>query len=260
MTRGLSQNITENFPQQAVVTEYTRPRETPSRLLIVDDHPILRLGIRALLSREPDLQVVGECSDARAAIECLRQLQPDAVIVDITLSGGTDGLELIKNMLAEQPRVNILVLSAHDENLYALRALSAGARGYLMKETSAEVLKRAIHALLAGQITVSPHLTQRLVQQAVDGRGGVAPSDSLSDRELEVLLRIGRGQSSGEVAAALGIAVKTVETHRANMRRKLLVRSGAELLRYAVAWSHAQGLKGCDKTEGKVVNPPDEGA
>jgi DNA-binding NarL/FixJ family response regulator len=213
----------------------------PARLLIVDDHPLIRLGLSSLLQQDPQFTVVAEASDARSALECLRRFTPDAVILDITLPGGSDGLELIKNMSAESPGTAILVLSVHDENLYAFRALSAGAKGYLMKDATPDLLRKAVQSILNGRITVSEHLSQRLVQRAVRGREGIDPAESLTDRELEILFRIGRGQSSSEVAAGLGIAVKTIETHRANLRRKLLLKSGAELVRYAVAWRHQEG-------------------
>jgi DNA-binding NarL/FixJ family response regulator len=211
-------------------------------LQIVDDHPLLRLGLRTLLSRDPNLRIVAECGDGACALNCMRKHRPDAVVLDITLPGGTDGLELIKQMLSEAPNTAILVLSVHDENLYASRVLSAGARGYLMKDAPPEHFLGAIRTVLAGEISVSPALAQRLVRRAVDGRmAPMDPSKSLSDRELEVLFRIGRGQSSMEIAAALHISVKTVETHRAKLRRKLALRTGAELMRYAVAWRHAEG-------------------
>lgn len=211
-------------------------------LQIVDDHPLLRLGLRTLLSRNPTFRIVAECLDGACALNCMRKHKPDLVILDITLPGGTDGLELIKQMLSEAPQTHILVLSVHDENLYASRVLLAGARGYLMKDAPPEHFLNAIQAVLEGQIFVSPALTQRLVRRAVDGRMSLMDtSKSLSDRELEILFRIGRGQSSMEIAAALHISVKTVETHRAKLRRKLALRTGAELMRYAVAWRHAEG-------------------
>jgi DNA-binding NarL/FixJ family response regulator len=211
-------------------------------LQLVDDHPLLRLGLRTLFSRDSTLQVVAECGDVACALGCMRARRPDAVIMDITLPGGTDGLELIKQMLSEAPHLAILVLSVHDENLYASRALAAGARGYLMKDAPPEAFLRAVQAVIAGEISVSPALTQRLVRRAVAGTDApIDPSKALSDRELEVLFRIGRGESSMEIAAALHISVKTVETHRAKLRRKLALRTGAELMRYAVAWRHAEG-------------------
>lgn len=231
------------------------PKIQPAKLLIVDDHPIIRLGLSSLLQQDPQFTVVAEASDARSALECLRRFTPDAVILDITLPGGSDGLELIKNMNAESPNTAILVLSVHDENLYAFRALSAGAKGYLMKDATPDLLRKAVQSVLSGKITVSEHLSQRLVQRAVRGREGIDPSESLTDRELEILFRIGRGQSSSEVAAGLGIAVKTIETHRANLRRKLLLKSGAELVRYAVAWRHQEGHHPPKKDPGDPFEP-----
>jgi DNA-binding NarL/FixJ family response regulator len=153
-----------------------------------------------------------------------------------------DGLELLKQMHSEAPHLPVLVLTVHDENLYASRALAAGARGYLMKDAPPSDFLRAIQAVLAGEIAVSAALTKRLVRRAVDSRmAPLDPSGSLSDRELEVLFRIGRGESSLEIAGALHISVKTVETHRAKLRKKLALRTGAELMRYAVAWRHAEG-------------------
>lgn len=211
-----------------------------SKLLLVDDHPLLRLGLRTVLAKDSKLQVVAECEDARSTLAYLRTESLDAVILDITLQGGSDGLELIKSVMSEHPKMHILVLSAHDENLYAMRALAAGALGYLMKGIAPEALRAAIHSILAGQVVVSKHLEKSLVQCAIGGGTRPAAASPLSDRELEILLRIGKGQSSCEIASFLGIALKTVETHRANMRRKLFLKTGAELLRYAVAWSHAE--------------------
>jgi DNA-binding NarL/FixJ family response regulator len=232
MTRGMKEGAVP--AGEPVVNKYS--------LQLVDDHPLLRLGLRTLLSRDPTLRIVAECRDGACALNCMRKCQPDAVILDITLPGGTDGLELIKQMLSEEPQLAILVLSVHDENLYASRALAAGARGYLMKDAPPENFLKAVQVVLSGEISVSAALTQRLVRRAVDG--GVAPMDpskALSDRELEVLFRIGRGESSMEIAAALHISLKTVETHRAKLRRKLALRTAAELMRYAVAWRYAEG-------------------
>jgi DNA-binding NarL/FixJ family response regulator len=236
MTGGMSRQNTLRGP----ASETTLGHKNRSRILLVDDHPLLRLGLRTLLSKDAAFQVVAECEDARAALAHLRVETLDAVILDITLNGGSDGLELIKSMISEHPKLHILVLSAHDENLYAMRALAAGAQGYVMKGEPTETLKAAIHTILSGQIAVSKHLEQRLVLHAVSGSHRSDPAAPLSDRELEILLRIGKGEASCEIASALGIALKTIETHRANMRRKLLLKSGAELLRYAVAWSHAE--------------------
>lgn len=211
-----------------------------SRLLHVDDHPLLRLGMRTLLAKDHKLELVAECEDARSALARLRVEQVDAIVLEISLRDGSDGLELIKSVLSEHPKMPILVLSTHDENLYALRALAAGAKGYVMKGLPPDVIRNALLAVLSGQIAVSKHLEKRLVQFAVTRNHRRDAASPLTDRELEILLRIGKGQSSCEIAAALGIALKTVETHRANMRRKLLLKTAAELLRYAVTWSHAE--------------------
>jgi DNA-binding NarL/FixJ family response regulator len=207
--------------------------------MLVDDHPLLRVGLKAVLTKDPSLQVVAECGDARTALHLLRMEPVDAVILDITLAEGIDGLELIKSILSEHAGMPILVLSVHDENMYALRALAAGARGYQMKDVSPEKLRDSVHDLLRGQITVSPNLAQHMLQRAVFGGNSVKSTVPLSDREMEILLRIGKGQASNQIAASLGITLKTVETHRSNMRRKLFLKSGADLLRYAVAWCHS---------------------
>jgi len=226
---------------QRAVTGAPIPEGARFRVLLVGDQPLLRLGLRALLGRDPLIQVVAECGDASNAIECLTTHIPDAVIMDITLPGGTDGLELIKSMKALRPDVLILVLSVHDESLYAIRALMAGARGYLMKDSAATDLVRALHTMRTGEIAVSPSVAQRLVRRAVEGHlAYLDPATMLSDRELEVLCRIGRGQSTSEISSDLRVSVKTIESHRANLRKKLSLGSGAELLRYAVAWSYAE--------------------
>jgi DNA-binding NarL/FixJ family response regulator len=229
-------------PQKASGYSLQTAFELPqrARLLHVDDHPLLRLGMRTLLAKDDKLEIVAECEDARTALSRLRVEKVDAIVLEISLRDGSDGLELIKSVLSEHPKMPILVLSTHDENLYALRALAAGAKGYVMKGSQLEVIRNALLSVLSGQITVSKHLEKRLVQFAVSGNNQRDSTSPLSDRELEILLRIGKGQSSCEIAAALGIALKTVETHRANMRRKLLLKTAAELLRYAVTWNHAE--------------------
>jgi DNA-binding NarL/FixJ family response regulator len=162
-------------------------------------------------------------------------------------------------MLSEAPQMAVLVLSVHDENLYASRVLAAGARGYLMKDAPPHNFISAIRSVLAGEISVSPALAQRLVRRAVAGSGApMDPSRALSDRELEVLFRIGRGESSMEIAGALHISVKTVETHRAKLRRKLALRTGAELMRYAVAWRHAEGRGISEGFAGRMDIPSED--
>ena len=251
MTGGFNDSPTQrearHSPPSFPATD-AHPTQKGDKLLLVDDHPLLLLGLRALLSRNAKLRIVAECGDALSAIECLRLHTPDIVILDITLPGGMDGLELIKSMRAAQPGVLILVLSVHDENLYAFRALSAGARGYLMKDSAPMNLEKAIQTMRSGEIAVSPQVAQRLVRCAVEGRQAFQdPAGALSDRELEILFMIGGGQSSCEIGSVLNISIKTVESHRANLRRKLSLKSGSELLRYAVAWRHAEGHRHAER-------------
>jgi DNA-binding NarL/FixJ family response regulator len=210
----------------------------PRRILLVDDHPAFRRGLAALLEGEGDLQVCGEASTAPAALTAMRQLSPDLAIVDIGLPG-VDGLELIKMMLAERPRLGILVLSMHDESVYALRALRAGARGYVMKAEALECVLVALRKVDAGGLYLSPALNTRLIFKFVQGEefAHATPVDRLSDREMEVLLLIGKGFGTQEIADHLQVSVKTVETHRAHIKEKLGFRDSRELIRFAVDWN-----------------------
>jgi DNA-binding NarL/FixJ family response regulator len=212
--------------------------EVRSRVLVVEDHPLLRIGIQAVLRAAPGFEWVGESGDGRSALVAMRRLQPDCAIVDLTLPGGLDGLELIKYMSSENPAMQVLVLSVHDESIYALRAIAAGARGYLMKQAAPERLLAALQGMRRGEVVISAEVSQRLVRRAVgcresEGRGTF---QKLSDRELEVLSWMGKGASSRKIAETLHISPKTVETHRVNLKRKLALESAAELLRYALAW------------------------
>ena len=209
----------------------------PKRILIVDDHPVFRHGIAALISAEEDLTVCGEADTAPAALEAMRRLKPDLAMLDISLQG-TNGIELVKLMKAEQPRLPILMLSMHDESLYALRALRAGARGYVMKgETMTHVLT-ALRKVLNGDIYVSPRFSERLVFKAIQSlEGGMgSPVDKLSDRELEVLQLLGRGFGTREIANELHLSVKTIETHRAHIKEKLGFKDAGEMVRFAIDW------------------------
>jgi len=211
--------------------------ETKRRVLIVDDHPVFRYGIAALINAEADLMVCGEASSSPAALEAMRTLQPDIALLDISLPG-TNGIELIKLMKAEQPKLPLLMLSMHDESLYALRALKAGALGYVMKAEALTHVLDALRKALLGEIYVSPRLGERLIFQAiqsVDGNTG-SPVDRLSDRELEVLELLGRGRGTKEIAAELHLSVKTIETHRGHIKEKLGFRDAGEMVRFAIDW------------------------
>jgi DNA-binding NarL/FixJ family response regulator len=207
------------------------------RVLIIDDHPLLRRGMVALLSDQADLHVCGEAQDAKGALQAMRDLVPDVALVDINLPGA-NGLELIKLMLAEQPKLRILVVSMHDETLYALRSLRAGAKGYLMKAEALEQMVGAVRRVAQGDIYVTPRFSERLVFKAIQSlEGGLgSPVDRLSDRELEVLRLLGKGLGTRDIAHNLHLSVKTIETHRAHIKEKLGFKEAAEMVRFAIDW------------------------
>ena len=207
------------------------------RVLIVDDHPVFRHGISALINAEADLEVCGEASSASTALQAMRTLRPDVALLDISLPG-TNGIELIKLMKAEEPKLPLLMLSMHDESLYALRALRAGALGYVMKAEAMTHVLDALRKAIRGEIHVSPRLSERLIFQAIQSAdsGGGSPVDKLSDRELEVLELFGRGFGTKEIASDLHLSVKTIETHRAHIKEKLGFRDAGEMVRFAIDW------------------------
>ena len=211
--------------------------DEPKRLLIVDDHPVFRQGIAQIIGKLREVSICGEAENARAALDAMRRLQPEVAVIDISMPG-TNGIELIKLMLAEQPRLIILTLSMHDESLYALRALRAGAKGYVMKQQAAENVLDALRKVLGGGIYVSPQFSERLVFKAIHGSDSDlgSPVDTLSDRELEVLQLFGRGKSTREIADALHLSVKTIETHRAHIKEKLGFKEAEELMKFAAEW------------------------
>jgi DNA-binding NarL/FixJ family response regulator len=218
-------------------TSKNGPRETRHRVIIVDDHPLLRRGMASLLSDQPDLDVCGEAQDARGALQAMRDLTPDVALIDINLPGA-NGLELIKLMLAEQPKLRILVVSMHDESLYALRSLRAGAKGYLMKAEALEQMVSAVRRVAQGDIYVTLRFSERLVFKAIQSlEGGLgSPVDRLSDRELEVLRLLGKGLGTRDIAHSLHLSVKTIETHRAHIKEKLGFKEAAEMVRFAIDW------------------------
>jgi DNA-binding NarL/FixJ family response regulator len=220
---------------------------SPRRVLIVDDHPIVRQGLRRMIESEPDLVVCGEAQSEREARQAIRELAPDVVIVDISLAQG-DGLELVRDVHAQHPELPMLVLSMHDELIYAERLLAAGASGYIMKQAASEQLLVALRQVLDGGVYVSETLAQTLGRRraggAEGGCAGVDPIGRLSNRELQVLSLIGRGLSSREAADSLGLSVKTVESHRQSLKRKLHLSTNARLVQYAIDWyaRHSKSL------------------
>lgn len=207
------------------------------RVLIIDDHPIFRHGISAMINAEPDLNVCGEAGSAPAALDAMRRLEPDIALVDISMPGA-NGIELLKSMRAESPKLPMLVVSMHDESLYALRALRAGALGYVMKAEALNSILVAIRKVLQGEPYLSPKFSDRLVFKAIrsmdEGLG--SPVDKLSDRELEVLNLMGRGFGAQDIANELHLSVKTIETHRAHIKEKLDFHDSKEMVRFAIEW------------------------
>lgn len=206
------------------------------RVLLVDDHPLLREGLRELLRPEPEFEVCGEAETVAEATRALADLRPDVMIVDLTL-GGEDGVDLVTLAATHWPSVRVLVLSMHDESLYAERLLQLGAHGYLMKHESATVLLAALRKVAAGEIYVSGPLSARLVGQMAAQREAGQPPRGLTDREFEVLSAVARGLGTQEIAANLQMSAKTVDSHRRNIREKLGLRSATDLVRYAVRWA-----------------------
>ncbi|HVZ41173.1 MAG TPA: response regulator transcription factor [Candidatus Kapabacteria bacterium] len=208
-------------------------------ILIVDDHPIMRLGYASLIGRELDLEISGEAGSALEALAIIADRQPDLAIVDISL-GGTNGIELIKHIRSLYPDVLSLVVSMHDETLYADRALAAGARGYIMKNQVDRTVIEAIRRILAGGYFFSDDMNTKFFTQLGSGQrlatAPLSPTDRLSDRELEVYEMLGHGRTVYEIARSLSISPKTVETHRARIKEKLGIASGRELLRHAIQW------------------------
>lgn len=207
-------------------------------IYIVDDHPVMRRGYVNLIREELDLEVCGEAGEALDALAQIRTQCPDLVVCDLTLGGGMSGLELIKSLKAEFPELPVLVVSMHDESLYADRALRAGARGYVMKAEADTTVVKAIRRVLDGGIYVSEDVSEKILLQYIGGRVNPAssPLAGLSDRELEVFEHLGHGLSTHEIAEAMMISPKTVESYRARIKEKLGLDRNAELIRRAVQW------------------------
>lgn len=214
-----------------------------STILIVDDHPMTRYGIARLLEEEPDLAVCGEADNAARALEAVKTLRPQVVLADLTMPGG-EGLEFIKDLRALHPEVRVLVVSMHDEALYAERALRAGARGYIMKNEGGEKLVEAIRQVLRGKTYLSETLSSKVLE-IFSGRRRRADDTTmgkLTDREFEVFQLIGQGLTTREIGQRLRLGAKTVETHRLHVRDKLGLKSGPALIKYAVHWAGTQEL------------------
>lgn len=214
------------------------------RVLIVDDHPLMREGLRELIGAEPDMLVCGDAADAAGALKAVESLRPDVVVLDITL-GSDDGIALVRDLPARVPNLRILVVSMQDEALYAERLIALGARGYVMKQEPADVFIGALRRVAQGEHHVSAALATRLYGRLARHRGAPAaatPTDGLTEREREVLRAVARGRTTREIATDLGMSAKTVDSHRRNIREKLGLGSAGDLVRYAVQWESTDGV------------------
>ncbi len=207
------------------------------RILIVEDHEVFRLGIKELINHEPDLHVCGEADDVNDARKLIQETSPDMAIVDITLKT-SNGIDLIKEICAFHKHIRVLVLSMHDELLYAERSLQAGAQGYIMKQETSKSIVKAIRHILAGNIYVSQSIMGNLLNRVRTGQDYLekSPMETLSDREFAVLRLIGEGKSTGEIADQLNLSVRTISTYRERIKEKLHLKNASELVRYAVRW------------------------
>lgn len=213
---------------------------TRTKIFLVDDHPMMREGLAQLIAQETDLAVCGEADDAAAALQQIIKLQPALALVDITLRS-SNGLDLIRDLRLHAPAVAILVISMHDESLYAERVLRAGGRGYIMKQEGGKKLMQAIRHVLNGGTYVSDKISARILdlfagRSAEDG----SPVSRLTDREFQVFELIGAGLSTKEIAVRLHVSAKTVEVHRVNIKQKLKIGTAPELIRFAVRWAESQ--------------------
>ncbi|HEY2952636.1 MAG TPA: response regulator transcription factor [Verrucomicrobiae bacterium] len=214
-------------------------KKAKSRVLLIDDHPILRQGLGQLINQETDLTVCGEAEDAAKAFDAVVSLNPDVAVIDISLKNG-NGIELIKNIKACYPDLPILVLSMHDESLYAERALRAGSLGYVMKDEAIEQVLVAIRHVMAGEIFLSNEMKAKMLQQLAVGRGKVvtSPIEQLTDRELQVFRLIGEGRSTRQIAEELHLSIRTVEAYREYIKDKLSLKNATELVQHAFHWVH----------------------
>jgi DNA-binding NarL/FixJ family response regulator len=212
-------------------------KDKRARILLVDDHAVVRFGIAQLINRQNDLMVCGEEEEAARALDAIGRLKPDLVIADISLKESS-GLELMRNIKAQYPKLPVLVVSVHDETIYAEVAFRAGALGYLMKEEALDKVIAAIRRVLGGGIYVSDALATKMLQQQIRGQtdATVSPVKGLSDRELEVFQMIGQWKGTRQIADELHLSVKTIEYYREQIKKKLNLKSAVELTHYATAW------------------------
>jgi DNA-binding NarL/FixJ family response regulator len=225
-------------PAKKIATKISPDRK---KIFLVDDHPMMRAGLAQLINRQPDMVI---CAEAGQPVEVFRQIdqvQPDLILTDLTMPGRS-GLEFIKDLIAFQSDMLILVISMHDEVIYAERCLRAGARGYIMKESGSENLLAALRRVIGGQTYVSPSVSESILGNlsVKKPRGSDSPIQALSDREFEIFQLVGQGKSTREIAGQLHLSPKTVDVHRGNIREKLNLKDITALVRYAVRWLETQ--------------------
>lgn len=221
-------------------TVSSKPREKRG-VLVVDDHPLFRRGVVQLLNDEPDLEVRAEAGTSQQALTEIRRRKLDLAVVDIGLEGSANGIELTKSIKAEKPKLPVLVLSMHDETIFAERALRAGARAYVMKREALDHFINAVRTVLRGEIFISPQMSARMIYDHIHGGSATQlPIDRLSDRELEVLQLIGEGKEVGDIARRLSLSQKTVEAHRAHIKEKLQLQNARQVARFAADWVRTQ--------------------
>jgi DNA-binding NarL/FixJ family response regulator len=213
------------------------------RILLVDDHPVTRQGVSVLLNQESDLEVVGEADSAPAAIAFLEKQPVDLAIIDISLKT-TNGVELMKHIRVLLPDLPVLVMSMHDESIYAERVMRAGARGYIMKQEASAKVFAAVRTVLAGELYLSDKMKERMLHRFVNNRKEVVgfSMDTLSDREMEVFQLIGNGYSTRQIATKLNLSVKTIDSYREHLKLKLQLDAGKDLVRYAIQWMKSEGV------------------
>lgn len=232
-------------------SSFTEPAKSPKpgltagkRIMVVDDHPMTRGGVVHLLSKQADIMVCGEAGSPGQALVEIPTSRPDLLLTDMTMPGRS-GIEFIKDVLALHPNLPILILSMHDEVIYAERALRAGARGYIMKEAGGEKLLEAIRRVLGGKVYVSEEMSAKIIDNlsAKKPRGSQSPIEKLSDREFEVFQMIGQGKSTRDIARQLSLSPKTVDVHRGHIKEKLELKDATSLIRHAVRWVETQDTK-----------------
>ncbi len=220
----------------------------PTRALLVDDHEVVRMGLAMAIDEDPDFEVVAQGATRQEALKACAEETPDIALVDLSLESES-GLELIKDLVARYPDLRVLVLSMHDETLYAERTLRAGAKGYAMKSVGLDRVLEAMRRVMAGDIALSPRMTGRVLERLTAGEDiGESPIESLSDRELEVFEQIARGHSTQDIAKSLHLSPRTIDSHREKIKTKLHLRSALELHQHAFLWIQQQG--GTDEKTG----------